>query len=136
MSTTMSVGARLAEERQSLGIGVGNCAELCGVSRDAQRRFENSENIPGGTYLIAAAAQGIDVQYVLIGRHGVERVVLDLDTALLADCITGVDAGLKALARRMAAKPRAQLVAECYALFRERGGASRAKVLEFVQRAA
>lgn len=133
---TMTVGERLAEERARVPLGVGALAEACGVSRDAQRRFESGENLPGGAYLIAAAAQGVDVRYVLTGERGITRIVKPLDVALLADCLSGVEAGLKAAAKRMAAKPKAKLIAEVYALFAERGGATHAKVLEFVQRAA
>lgn len=135
-SDAMSVGNRLTEEREARGYGVAELAVLCGVTRDAQRRFEKDENLPGGAYLIAAHAHGVDVKYVMIGERGVAREVLALDVALLRDCIEGVDRGLKAIKRTLAAGPRAALVAECYEWFRARGGATRAKVLEFIQRAA
>lgn len=111
-------------------------AAASGVSAEAQRLFERDKNLPGGSYLIAAAARGVDVKYVLTGERGVIREVLALDKALLRDCIEGVERWLKEAKRTLAPGPRADLVAECYEEFRARGGATRAKVLEFIQRAA
>lgn len=68
----MSVGSRLVEERERLGMSQVAFYTACGVSKKAQFNFENDHNIPGGTYLIAAAALGVDVLYVLTGRRSVD----------------------------------------------------------------
>lgn len=108
----------------------------CGASRAAQYNFERDVNLPGGAYLIAAADHGVDVKYVLTGTRGVERVVLPLDKALLIDCIEGVDRYLRDIGETLDGQTKAELVAHVYEEFRARGGATRAKVLEFVKRAA
>lgn len=65
----MSVGRRLVEERERLGLSQAAFFAACGVSKKAQFNFENDHNIPGGAYLIAASALGVDVGYVLTGRR-------------------------------------------------------------------
>lgn len=65
----MSVGRRLVEERERLGMSQAAFFTACGVSKKAQFNFENDHNIPGGAYLIAAAALGVDVAYVLTGQR-------------------------------------------------------------------
>ena len=64
------MGSRLVEERERLGLSQQHFFNACGVSKTAQFRFERGENIPGGAYLIAADALGVDVLYVLTGRRG------------------------------------------------------------------
>lgn len=61
------VGERLAEERKRLIKTVAGMAEECAVSKQAQINFEKGRQLPGGAYLIAAAALGVDVSYVLTG---------------------------------------------------------------------
>ena len=63
----MSVGRRLVEERKRLGVSQAAFFTACGVSKAAQYNFESDINLPGGAYLIAAAALGVDVSYVLTG---------------------------------------------------------------------
>lgn len=63
----MSVGARLKEERERVSPTQAAFIAAVGVTKKTQFNFENDRNLPGGAYLIAAAAQGVDVQYVLTG---------------------------------------------------------------------
>lgn len=64
-----TVGERLTEERKRLAKTVAGMAEECAVSKQAQINFEKDRNLPGGAYLIAAAALGVDIAYVLIGQR-------------------------------------------------------------------
>lgn len=68
----MSLGSRLREERTAMGQTQTEFAEKCGVKKLAQLRFEKDENLPGGAYLLAAHALGVDIQYVLTGVHASE----------------------------------------------------------------
>lgn len=63
----MSVGKRLKAERERASPTQAAFIAAVGVAKSQQIRFENDENLPGGAYLIAAAALGVDVQYVLTG---------------------------------------------------------------------
>lgn len=65
----MDVGGRLKAECSKLQITQKAIAAACGVSPRAQQQFEAGTHIPGGAYLIAAAALGVDIQYVLTGQR-------------------------------------------------------------------
>lgn len=65
----MSVGKRLKEERKRLGLTQEEIAVQLDVSRYAQLNFEKDINLPGGAYLLAAIARGVDVMYVLSGQR-------------------------------------------------------------------
>ena len=53
-----------------MGLKQAELAERCGITREQQGRFERDDNAPGGAYLVAAAALGVDVVYVLTGLAG------------------------------------------------------------------
>jgi len=63
------VGERLMEERKRLEKTVAGMAEECRVSKQAQINFEKGRQLPGGAYLIAVAALGGDVSYILTGQR-------------------------------------------------------------------
>ncbi|PPT94919.1 transcriptional regulator [Xanthomonas arboricola pv. arracaciae] len=96
----MSVGKRLKEERKRLGFTQADMAEQCGLSKWAQLNFEKDENLPGGAYLLAATAAGVDVLYVLTGeRQGIsaeEAHVLSAYRAASPDVKLAVGAALGA----------------------------------------
>jgi transcriptional regulator with XRE-family HTH domain len=64
------MGARLRSEREATGLSFTEFYRQCGVSKTAQFRFERGKQTPGGAYLIAADALGVDILYVLTGRKG------------------------------------------------------------------
>lgn len=68
------IGDRLIEERERLRLTRAEFREKCGASKTAQLYFETGKQKPGGAYLIAADALGVDILYVLTGRKGAPRV--------------------------------------------------------------
>lgn len=77
----MTVGKRLKEERKRLRLTQQEMADACGISKWAQLYFEKDQNMPGGAYLLAAHARGVDILYVLLEQ----RMELDpSETALVA----------------------------------------------------
>ncbi|WP_407300897.1 helix-turn-helix domain-containing protein [Raoultella ornithinolytica] len=64
-----TLGYRLKEERARKGLNQTDFAALAGGSRGAQAAYERDEKIPGGSYLTALAAAGVDVLYVLTGQR-------------------------------------------------------------------
>tara|TARA_R110000796_G_scaffold26354_18_gene73316 strand:- start:720 stop:1160 length:441 start_codon:yes stop_codon:yes gene_type:complete len=64
------IGERLRSERERLGFGQQNLADLCGVTMRSQRNYEKGQRQPDALYLAAVAAAGIDVLYVLTGLRG------------------------------------------------------------------
>lgn len=62
-----TLGGRLKEERERLGLTQAAMAEVGGVSKRSQTGWEQGRAVPDANYLTAAAAAGMDVQYVLTG---------------------------------------------------------------------
>jgi transcriptional regulator with XRE-family HTH domain len=65
----MSVGTRLKEERERLGMTQDQFSSACGVRRRAQSSYENDERHPDSKYLAAAIVIGVDVGYLLTGHR-------------------------------------------------------------------
>ena len=94
-----TMGARFAEERLRLGLGVQELADLCGVTRQQISRLEKDGNAPGGDLLVAFVGIGADPGYLLLGRRS---GLIDLQVFGLAE------AELRAAYGR--ARPEAKLV--------------------------
>ncbi|HDS1776253.1 TPA: helix-turn-helix transcriptional regulator [Pseudomonas putida] len=65
----MGIGDRLKEERERLGLNQTDFAALAGASKNTQYNYEKGERSPDSNYLAAAAAQGLDVLYVITGAR-------------------------------------------------------------------
>ncbi|WP_162961855.1 helix-turn-helix domain-containing protein, partial [Pseudomonas aeruginosa] len=50
----MTIGERLKEERQRLGMSQTELAEQCGVSKNTQLAYEKGERSPDAAYLLRA----------------------------------------------------------------------------------
>ncbi|MGK0684483.1 helix-turn-helix domain-containing protein [Serratia marcescens] len=70
-----TLGERLREERDRLGLNQTDFAKLADHSRSAQAAYERNEKIPGGSYLSALAVIGIDVMYILTGNKTPKTVI-------------------------------------------------------------
>ena len=83
-----ALSKRLTEERQRLGQNQTKFGLLGGVSKRTQINYENGEKAPDTNYLLAVAAAGADIIYILTAEsgHGVSgTVMIDDEKALLAD---------------------------------------------------
>jgi transcriptional regulator with XRE-family HTH domain len=63
------VGARLAAERQRIGLNQAQLGDLCGVSKTSQVNYESGKRSPDVTYMAAAMRSGVDVIYVITGTR-------------------------------------------------------------------
>ena len=63
----VSLGERLREERERLGLSQTQFGELAQVTKKSQMLYEGNQRKPKADYLTAVASQGVDVQYVLTG---------------------------------------------------------------------
>jgi transcriptional regulator with XRE-family HTH domain len=120
----VSIGNRLKEERNRLGISQDGFAQTAGIQRRAQVRYEQDERVPDGTYFAAIAEAGVDVQYVItgkrqgqgIGESAVHRAVLDavdllsLEKKVDADQLARAVVKLVSKASPFAATPRNEQV--------------------------
>lgn len=74
-ATSVEQGARLASERQRLGMNQHQLSEACKVSKTSQVNYESGKRTPDTLYLTAAMQVGVDVMYVLCGqRHTTAEV--------------------------------------------------------------
>ncbi|PYE86878.1 helix-turn-helix domain-containing protein [Phyllobacterium leguminum] len=67
------IGERLKEERIRLGMTQKEMASLGGQAVNSQSLYERGKSAPGGIYLAAIAAVGVDVLYVITGYRGGSR---------------------------------------------------------------
>ncbi len=76
-------GQRLTWERERLGLSQQALAEKCGLARTMLSRYERAAAEPGASSLIALESAGVDVLYVLTGKH-VPRTAQALSAESLA----------------------------------------------------
>lgn len=78
-----SIGERLKEERQRLGMSQTELGELGGVLKQAQIKYEKGERFPDAAFLAAIAQAGADIQYIVTGVKS--SVALAPDERLLVE---------------------------------------------------
>lgn len=66
---SMSFGARLRQERARLGLTQLAFAELGGVKRVSQHLYEQDVRVPDVNYLLRLPAHGVDVGFLMSGKH-------------------------------------------------------------------
>lgn len=81
-----SIGARFAAERERIGLGVAEAADLFGITRQQVGRIERDRSVPGGEVLAALAKAGGDVALVLTGLpgRGIDTTLLGIVEAAVA----------------------------------------------------
>lgn len=65
----MAIHDRLREERERLNLTQAALAEIAGLTKLAQVRYEKGDRHPDTRYLAAIADVGVDVLYVVTGMH-------------------------------------------------------------------
>ncbi|MGS0943737.1 helix-turn-helix domain-containing protein (plasmid) [Pseudomonas luteola] len=65
----MTVGSRLRAERNRLGMNQSQLAEIGGVTKNTQANYEKDDKSPDSAYLLAVAEVGVDIVFVLTGKH-------------------------------------------------------------------
>lgn len=63
-----SVGDRLKQERERLGLSQRALGEHGGVQANAQGKYEKGDRSPDAAYLAGIAVAGADVLYIITGR--------------------------------------------------------------------
>ena len=69
MENNYTIGSRLKEERERLGISQGKFCTLGGVTRKTQGNYESDIRRPDADYLAAIAKAGADVLYIVTGHR-------------------------------------------------------------------
>ncbi|WP_313042136.1 helix-turn-helix transcriptional regulator [Pseudomonas sp.] len=82
-----TIGIRLREERERLGLNQTAFGELGGVQKRAQINYEKDERLPDAGYLSALSGANVDVLYVLTGNRSRPLVPPSSDT--VSDLVRG-----------------------------------------------
>lgn len=102
MSFSHLFGERLKEERVRLGLTQIGLAEKAGQSREMLGKYERGAAEPGASVLMALAAAGIDVLYLLTEtRTPTTASALSSEEAALIDNYHHADEADQAAARRI-----------------------------------
>lgn len=72
-----TIGDRLKNERVRLNKSQAELAEIGGVGRVSQLKYESNERNPDTKYLAKVAKSGVDIQFVITGIKTVEPKVKD-----------------------------------------------------------
>lgn len=64
-----TIGRRLREERERLGLSQTAFGALAGIQKQTQVHYEGDKRRPDGDYLAAVANHDVDVLYVITGRR-------------------------------------------------------------------
>lgn len=95
----VSIGKRLKEERERLGLNQTDFAAAGGVGRKSQFNYEEDERRADTAYLAAIAAAGADVRYIITGhREGPAPEVLTSDERELLALFRAASLSVKAAA--------------------------------------
>lgn len=99
-----SIGSRLKEERERLGMSQGVFGEIGGVKTNAQVKYEKDERSPDALYLEALSRAGVDVSYVITGQRStaIPENALGPFEAEIVSYIRGMSEISKDACRRMA----------------------------------
>ena len=79
----MSIGDRIREERERLGLNQVDFGEIGKVGRKSQFNYESGERYPDALYLADIFEAGVDIQYVVTGLRS-ETVLSPDEKELLA----------------------------------------------------
>lgn len=90
MEATSTLGRRLREERKRLGLLQPAFAEIGGVKRVTQHLYEQNERVPDANYLLRIHEHGVDILYVLLGKHQMHREIT-IDQEVLVNIYRAVD---------------------------------------------
>ncbi|MFN3987604.1 MAG: helix-turn-helix domain-containing protein [Rhodocyclaceae bacterium] len=113
-----SIGERLLEERERLGLSQSELAERCGVTMRSQRNYEKGERQPDASYLAALATARADVLYVLTGERwrgaATAAPQTDIDAILMARVFDMLDRVAKEAGKRWTEKARLDCAVRVY----------------------
>lgn len=113
-----SIGERLKEERDRLGLSQTDFAALAGASKETQINWEKGKGgAPNAFDLERFAAAGVDVLYVITGTRSTRGQAPPVDTDVLRQVIEGVDEILTASRRKADPAKKAEAIVLLYEHF-------------------
>ena len=90
---TVDIGTRIRLAREDLGLSQSALAEIAGVSKQTQMKYEAGKTMPDAAYLALMGRLGADVLFLVTGQRtpeirqvGNERIVISAEEAALVNC--------------------------------------------------
>lgn len=134
MGNFLPIGERLREQREHLGMNQTDFAKAAGVSRKTLFGYEMGERTPDAAALAAWARLGLDVSYVVSGKHSggstgdsfkepvsqtispspPDPILAPIDTERLSRIVSLLEAFAKQAGRRWPAERLVAVAAEVY----------------------
>jgi transcriptional regulator with XRE-family HTH domain len=133
MSSELStVGSRLKEERERLGLSQIKMAELAGASKHSQIDWEADRSSPNARYLGSISTAGADVLYIITNERRSTSPAA-FNPILLRHVVKDAEEALQASRIRMSPSKKADLIALLYDHFKGAETVERATVKRFLQ---
>ena len=126
-----TIGGRLREERQRLGMNQSDFGAHGGVKKVAQIHYEQDERSPDVDYLAGIATAGADVLYIVTGHR--RTPAGSFDPALLRRVLESAEEALRTRRQRLAPAKKAELVSLLYEHFGEVKNVERGTVERFLR---
>lgn len=110
----MTIGDRLREERERLGLSQTALAAQAGTSKQVQISYEKGKTFPNAEYLAVCAGLGADVAYIVSGKKNLSPeppvstgvVLTAREAALIDNYRSTAEAGRRAIEATGAALAR------------------------------
>lgn len=128
----MSINARLAEERERLGLSQERLGAVAGVSRNSQANYEKGKRMPDAAYLEALAGAGADVQYVITGQRAITADQLANDLKRLSDAWETLELALEATGRTLTPAKKRKAADALYAASKTQLTVDKEKLTELI----
>lgn len=124
-------GARLKEEREKRGLTQEDFAQLGGVQKLAQHRYEKGLVQPSISYLYAIEPYGVDIGYLLSGQKG-SVAASEINIELMQGIIAELEDYLSKLGVVLSSNKKARIIAMLYRTFCVNGVVLKSTIEEFV----
>ncbi|NDP58037.1 MAG: helix-turn-helix transcriptional regulator [Oxalobacteraceae bacterium] len=131
METSIGIGERLREERESLNLNQESFAQLAKATRQTQSNYEKGSRSPDTEYLYAISLAGADIQYIITGMRTTPAAPVDTD--LLRQVIEGVEYALDNNNLTLSTVYKSKLIALLYEQFSENKQVEQAVINRFLQ---
>lgn len=115
----MTLGDRLREEREKLGMSQSNFGELAGVTKASQINYEKGVRNPDTSYLLALKEAGVDVCYLLTGMRAITQEKVNEELRYLADAFEAIDTALHEADKFLPPTKKRQAAEALYMAFKE-----------------
>lgn len=118
----LTIGDRLREERERLGMTQTEFGALAGVTKATQINYETGRRAPDAGYLAAVAGVGLDVQFVVIGQRVQDANESSRHIALLSEAWEALEQHYQSTGTKLTPEKKRQAAEALYKICLERGG--------------